>query len=84
MLVAVAGFLHRCADVGAGSRLRWVLTARNRWLQPLPGSPSAAPSMMARAAPDREDVATWREFAYLTDLFVPLVIVREPGAGPSG
>ncbi len=70
VLVAVAGFLHRCADVER-ARLRWVFgqPVPSRYRQP------AAPSMMARAGARWKDVATWREFAYLTGLFVPLVIV---------
>jgi hypothetical protein len=70
VLVAVAGFLHRCADVER-ARLRWVFgqPVASRYRRP------AAPSMMARAGARWKDVATWREFVYLTGLFVPLVIV---------
>jgi hypothetical protein len=82
LLVAAAGVIHGCAGAERG-RLRGVLDepVEYRYRQPDPtgqqhptGQP-VAPGLMARARAYWKDPATWREFAYLVGMFVPLVIL---------
>ncbi len=76
LLVAAAGVIHGCAGAER-SRLRGVLDepVQNRYRQPDPAGLAIAPGLMARARASWKDPATWREFAYLVGMFVPLVIL---------
>jgi hypothetical protein len=76
LLVAAAGVIHGCAGAKR-SRLRGVLgePVQNRYRQPDPAGLATAPGLMARARAYWKDPATWREFAYLVGMFVPLVIL---------
>jgi hypothetical protein len=76
LLVAAAGVIHGCAGAER-SRLRRVLgePVEYRYRQPDPTGLATAPGLMARARAYWKDPATWREFAYLVGMFVPLVIL---------
>jgi hypothetical protein len=76
LLVAAAGVIHGCAGVERG-RLRGVLDepVENRYRQPETAGLAGASGLMARASAYWKDPATWREFAYLVGLFVPLMIL---------
>ena len=76
LLVAAAGVIHGCAGAER-SRLRGVLgePVQNRYRQPDQAGLATAPGLMARARAYWKDPATWREFAYLVGMFVPLVIL---------
>ena len=76
LLVAAAGVIHGCARAER-LRLRGVLDepVEYRYRQADPTGPGPAPGLMARARAYWRDPATWREFAYLVGMFVPLLIL---------
>jgi Putative sensor len=68
LLIAAANVVHGCAATER-TRLRWVLA------QPIPTSYQQATgaSLRARASASWRNRGTWRELAYLTGLWVPLM-----------
>ena len=70
LLVAAAGVIRGCANAER-SRLRAVLG------EPVEGRYRGVtrPGIMASASTRWKDPATWRDFAYLAGMFVPLVIL---------
>ena len=72
LLVAAAGIIHACAGTER-SRLRAVSGApvEHRYREP----DEVPPGLIARARAYWTDPATWREFAYLVGMFVPLVVL---------
>ena len=78
LLVAAAGVIHGCAG-WERSRLRAASgePVEHRYREPeQPGKPDEAPAgLRARARAYWRDTATWREFAYLVGMFLPLVVL---------
>jgi hypothetical protein len=72
LLVAAAGIIHSCAGFER-SRLRKVSgePVEHRYREP----EQTPAGLRARARAYWTDTATWREFAYLTGMFVPLVVL---------
>jgi Putative sensor len=72
LLVAAAGIIHACAG-SERSRLRAVSgePIEHRYRQP----DETPPGLAARARAYWKDTATWREFAYLAGMFLPLVVL---------
>ena len=72
LLVAAAGVIHACAG-SERSRLRATSgePVEYRYREP----DEAPPGLLARARAYWKDTATWREFAYLVGMFVPLVVL---------
>jgi hypothetical protein len=68
LLIAAANVVHACA-AAEHTRLRWVLA------QPVRASyqQAAGATLWARASASWRDRGTWRELAYLTGLWVPLM-----------
>ena len=71
LLVAAAGIIHACAQYER-SRLHAASGApvEHRYREP-----DEPPGLRARARAYWKDTATWREFAYLVGMFVPLVLL---------
>jgi Putative sensor len=72
LLVAAAGVIHACAGAER-SRLAAVtgVPVEHRYREP----DQVPPGLIARARAYWTDPATWREFAYLVGMFVPLVVL---------
>jgi len=72
LLVAAAGIIHACAG-SERSRLRAVSgePVEYRYREP----DETPPGLRARARAYWKDTATWREFAYLAGMFLPLVVL---------
>jgi len=72
LLVAAAGIIHACAEFER-SRLRTASgePVGHRYREP----EQTSPGLRARARAYWTDMATWREFAYLTGMFVPLAVL---------
>ncbi len=72
LLVAAAGVIHACAG-SERSRLRATSgePVEYRYREP----DEAPPGLLTRARAYWKDTATWREFAYLVGMFVPLVVL---------
>lgn len=72
LLVAAAGVIHACAGTER-SRLAAVtgVPVEHRYREP----DQVPPGLIARARAYWTDPATWREFAYLVGMFVPLVVL---------
>lgn len=72
LLVAAAGVIHACAQ-SERSRLR---AATGQPVEHRYREPDENPAgLRARARAYWKDTATWREFAYLVGMFVPLVLL---------
>ena len=72
LLVAAAGIIHACAG-SERSRLRAVSgePVEHRYREP----DETPAGLRARARAYWKDAATWREFAYLAGMFLPLVVL---------
>ena len=72
LLVAAAGVIHSCAG-SERSRLAAVtgVPVEHRYREP----DQTPPGLIARARAYWKDTATWREFAYLVGMFLPLVVL---------
>jgi len=72
LLVAAAGVIHACAG-SERSRLAAVtgVPVEHRYREP----DQTQPGLIARARAYWKDTATWREFAYLVGMFLPLVVL---------
>jgi len=75
LLVAAAGIIHACAE-SERSRLRAVSgePVEHRYREP-DEAPPGPKDLRARARAYWKDTATWREFAYLVGMFLPLVVL---------
>jgi hypothetical protein len=72
LLVAAAGFIHACAQCER-TRLR---AASGQPVEHRYREPDEAPAgLRARARAYWTDMATWREFAYLVGMFLPLAVL---------
>jgi Putative sensor len=72
LLVAAAGVIHACA----GSERSRLYATSGEPVEHRYREPDEAPAgLWARARSYWKDTATWREFAYLVGMFVPLVVL---------